>query len=377
MITGIFLLVLVIILGLLFPKSKMVTFLIMLYMWVLFAFNTQSPDRAAYEYAYSNINSARFFRNYEIAFSLLMLICKNIGLTYTAFRALLATIYVVITYATVRAFTQRTAYALALFIVAPFLWYVSGLRAAIASAVVGYSMHFLLRRDKQAKVYFCLGIGLATLFHYSSLLYIILLLGNKRRIKWGNLLAITTLATIASVVVTRTNILYSIVSIFTDRTKILKWFNTSAYAAGRPNLTGSAVLIILLIGNVYITSWAEKRCLNSRMSTDSQRSCTVFVSNVNKLMFLMLPLLMLNQNFFRIIQGIQIVNICTCANMADIIYTTRAKRRILSNGRGKVAIISLMIIIWSFVYAIYQEKPYIFTDNSVIHIITKNSLFFY
>lgn len=178
---GLILLCILVFLGLVIPKSKGVTTAILIFMWVLFAFNLQSPDRGSYETAYNNLFEVRIYMtNYEPAYTLLMIISRILRLSYVGFRTVLATIYVVLIGVSVKRYTVRTASALALFLIAPFLWYISGLRVAISSAVVAYSFWFLLSNSKKSIIKFCIGIAVATLFHYSACLYLIFLLAKRK-----------------------------------------------------------------------------------------------------------------------------------------------------------------------------------------------------
>lgn len=84
------------ILSILKPKSKAIFNLILLYMWIFYAFNTYSGDYISYEYVYSLIQSdLAWFVHFEPLFSLMMTVCIMLGLPFTGFQIVLATFYMV------------------------------------------------------------------------------------------------------------------------------------------------------------------------------------------------------------------------------------------------------------------------------------------
>ncbi|MBN1777966.1 MAG: EpsG family protein [Clostridiales bacterium] len=352
----------------------------LLFMWVLFGFNLQSPDRASYEFMYGNLYLDSYYSLYEPGFTVLMDICLRLGLSFQGFQVVLATLYVLLIYASIRKYTKYTSYVLALFIIAPFLWYISGIRVALAAAIVIFSFQYLLLGGKKNTFYFCLGIVVSVLFHYSSCLYLLFLLGRKRDFKKRKILVILFLVTVLSVIILRTNMLYIIVNQFTSRYKTLQWFNNNADVIGRPSLIGAVSALAILFGNVYVTymvkRYFEKHSTEKDRFSLVNRKFSYLVYNCNCAMLLLIPLILLNLNFFRPIYGLLILNACSVANMIDAQRRKRVRNRLTyDNCSIKNAYMSLVIIVWSLFIAFYQEYPCLNTIDSVYYIISKNLLF--
>lgn len=362
-------------LGFIAPKSKYVAVLISIYMWVLFGFNLQSPDWVAYERIF--IQTESFNVEYEPGFTAILLICKYVGFSYQNFRLLIAMIYVFFTFVTVKRCSSRIAFTLALNIIAPFLWYISGLRIALASIISCYSLIHLFENTKKSTVMFIFWISIATLFHYSAALYLVILLSLRHRIDIKYIISITIFATILTIIVKRTDVFYLIMAKYSSRQRTLSWFINSNDSPGSPTVIGALVQFVLLFGNIIMTYLARVSlahisrskgdcCLNNEFGT--------FVYNCNCAMLYLVPLIILNLNFMRPVFGLLLLNECSFSNAIEASHKKMAKQR-HRVGLNRIPLIAMVFIFWTLYIAVHQEQPYINTDSSVLYTITKNLLF--
>ena len=81
-----------IILAIIFPKSKSLSFIIILFIFTLFGLNTATPDYSNYEFMYTNINTGLFELN-EPGYVFLCSFCNRLGLTFHEFRMVIAVIF--------------------------------------------------------------------------------------------------------------------------------------------------------------------------------------------------------------------------------------------------------------------------------------------
>lgn len=158
--------------ALLMPKSKTVTGTIMLFMFFMFSFVYYKGDLQIYEWVYNDFYTGQFITAYEPAFIGMIWICNVIGLPFSGFRAILAMTYLTLTYKAIQQQTDYTAITMALMIIFPFFVFTSVLRSGIASAIVLYAMSFLTKKSINFKLKYAICIIIATLFHYSSIVFL-------------------------------------------------------------------------------------------------------------------------------------------------------------------------------------------------------------
>lgn len=234
------------------PKSRIVYWMMVIYMWLLFSFNTGAPDTGTYEWIYnSNIPGA-----FEPLFTALMWICRTIGLPFVGFRMAVATITLVFLNLTYNWIKGYKTLATAIYMIAPFPWQVSGIRAALACVIVMYAMTQLIEDPKKNVKRYCFVILLATLVHYSSILFLVMLLANKKRTR-NQLIAFIAVAVIGTLIVQHTDILFQLVSRITSREKIITWLSGGPDKEGYPNMKGFLAELFILAGNIFLTQQSK------------------------------------------------------------------------------------------------------------------------
>ena len=108
--------ILLVFLGLGYPKSRGVTQLNALLMFLTLAPATTASDMEQFKHVYDNLYTYGLQFHYEPGYSILMIICKELGMDFFEFRIIWALLIVIIINAAVKRFTENTAMASALFI---------------------------------------------------------------------------------------------------------------------------------------------------------------------------------------------------------------------------------------------------------------------
>lgn len=356
------------ILGIFNRKSKFAEFLLLLFMWCFYALNTYSGDYISYEYVYSLIGSGSKWIYFEPGFSLIMVLCNSIGLSFTGFRIVLATAYIFLLDKTIKKYTDNVAYVLAIFMIFPFMYFASVLRAGVAGLIIVYSMHYLQIDGRRGTIKYIIGVLVATMFHTSSIFFLVFLL-SRGEIKRTTILKAVFISTITALLFSN-SYLFSFMSLFTSSNKVLQWLNGEGNTASSLNVTGKVIQIVVLVTIVLVTNWACK--LGKRKSEDyDQNSMSTIVYNSNVYLLVLIPMMMINDVWIRMIWEVLLINICLYANVIDAIHENVPKGK----KTLKVSIFGISVVALTVLLFIYADKPYWGTPNAAINMIYNNLLF--
>lgn len=242
---GYFVAIIIILLGFLKKNNKVVTSIQIIYMWALIALNCNSSDYWAYEEMYRCCFEPRY-ATHEIGYILLCKAGLMLGLSYTHFRMIIATIIIFFVFLGYRALTSNINMALSFYLVFGFVGNVSGLRNAIAASILIYASHYLIYDTKKGVWKYLWLICLAIMFHYSAFFYLIFVL-CRAKIKpclMGIMVAITSIGVMT---VLKSGIIYKIIISFTNREKTVKWFSGYGSLSISPLYVISIIMIIIFL----------------------------------------------------------------------------------------------------------------------------------
>lgn len=309
--------------GLLFQKSKLISALICIFMWIVFAYGTNSSDSGNYQYVYENILNSSLQKHYEPGFSILMMFSNKVGLTFLQFRMLLASIYVLIIYKSINNYSKYASLVLALFIIAPFFFFVSGLRNAISSAIIIYSIKYLYKDNRKAKIKYLIGLLFATMFHYSSVFYIVFLLINKNKkmnlLKSRRGLFILMLMVFSAVIVQLPEIAHYLIQLVTNNTKILYWFSNQITTT---SIFGALLFSFIFILSVIYSTVSKNTMLNFSKSNNAytleNASFSITVNQIFYYLIIWMPFMMINVTYLRLLMGVFPLLLCSYINSSKI-----------------------------------------------------------
>ena len=356
------------------PRSRVVYFALMAFMWILFTFNTGAPDTSTYEWIYNeNVPGA-----FEPIFTVLMEICRKFHLSFVGFRMLESTLLLFFLNLTFRKIGHYKTMALAMYSISPFAWHVSGMRAALSCVILLYAMIEFVENPKKNTIKFCIFLMIATLVHYSSILFIVVLLARKGTGK-KNIFIYIFLGFIGMLIVQNSNILLGVVSYFTKREKIITWLSGGPGKQGYPNLIGFSAEIFILLGNILLTI-LSKSIVYKEDRYGYKARIARGICDINILSLLFIPFLRLNDTYMRllfIIHGINTVLYALTASclQGDRDINSRQKLAGITRPKLRLSLYALIVPVWSYVIAIYQNLPYFGTTKSVLVFLNENSLF--
>ena len=373
----IFIELLLILVAFLNPQSKKIAKAIVLFMILIYGLNTYSGDFLAYQGVYNNI-SYYGLTHYEFLFSLLMMICSKIGFTFIQFRMVLGIIYSILCYKNFSRYTKYTALALALSLIFPFTYYVSVLRAGIAAMIMLYSIRFLDTETRKGTVKFIAMMIVCTLFHYSSIFFLILIMARKG--VSGKYLFYIFLGTcVVAYGFNNLELLSRIIGNFTDRAKTLQWFS----ATSNINLNWKGILfqIVIVFANIFINRLGKKQMdKNSSLNYFSgdlrfYHWFSGLACNASYLLVVFIPFMFVNDVAMRFLWAVLGITICSCLNTVYVLDSIRSS--IGSSRRGVVTVMQLVLVAYIMLVAVYANLPYIGTDNSATQIFFNNLLNFF
>lgn len=365
------------------PRSKKVAKTIILFMILIYGLNTYSGDYLAYQGVYNNI-SFYGLTHYEFLFSLLMMICSKLGLTFIQFRMVLGVIYSVLCYKNFNTYTKYIALALALSMIFPFTYYVSVLRAGIAAMIMIYGIRFLNPETKKGVVKFIVLIIICSLFHYSSIFFLLLIIA-RRGVNYKYLFYILLGTCVVAYGFNNLELLTGIIGHFTDRAKTLQWFSNSANI--NLNWKGILIQVLIVLMNILINRMAKKQIdknsfLLSNVYISTQQYLTGDIAfyrwfseisnNAAYLMIVFIPFMFVNDVAMRFAWAILSITICSCLN--SVYLSDLLRREVYGSRRGVVTLMQLVIIAFVVSVAIYTNLPYMGTENSSVRLFYNNLL---
>ena len=214
---------LMVLLGLFRKKSKLLTYLYGVYFWALIALNTFTADYGTYKEMYLCCFEPRY-AFHEPGYMTICRICLRLGLSYIQFRMVISAIIVILIIKGLRYYTESINYALAIYLMFPFVGLVSGLRNATSTAILIYAFHFLFQDGTKALKKYILSVAVAMLFHYCAVFYFVFIFVRYRRIKIIETMACVIVSIFAIIELAKEGVLYRIINLFTNSEKVLNWF---------------------------------------------------------------------------------------------------------------------------------------------------------
>lgn len=176
---GIVLIVFACVLGLLKRRSRIVSVLIVLAMWVLMGLNTMNADYIQYQYLYdykmadaSGIN-AGYLAAEQIAWFF--------GLDFLQFRMLFAAVGLILIALFIRRYSESPNAVLSLYVLLPFMYDVVQFKFFLAASVAIFSMRFLIDKSRFYGIKFLVGIAIASLIHPAAFLFAAFSIGLLER----------------------------------------------------------------------------------------------------------------------------------------------------------------------------------------------------
>lgn len=351
--------------ALVFPKSKWVAFGICLFMFIIYGFSSYSGDHAIYELVYNNVGQGQMLTEFEPAFTLLMMICNFIHLPFIGFRIVLAIIYITLLYIAVNKYTNCIALVLFVFLLFPFTYFFSVLRAGLSGIIIVLGVSHLVKMQKWWWLKFLIYIVIAALFHYSAIIFLPLILAGGRSRKSSGFFIVALLMAGLVYILFNMGVIASFLQIFTERSKIINWVSVSSIV-DRSNAKGIISSLLVLAACIFF-SYTSSRIYDKHTS-ELGRSLDSYparlantVKYINILLIILIPFLLLTSVYLRFIWEIILLDFCVMVNAAEI-----TAERNIKTGRSlyrNVSFNSLPALIFAGLLFIYTNLVYVGTAN--------------
>jgi len=354
---------LVILLGLIFRKSKIVRGIQIAAMWVIFALNSWNED----DIIYRRIYSGYYGKRHEMGFDWLCSSCRNLGIPYEAFRLVYVTIgLILLIYALYKLFPKagNDGYSLLLFY--PLLAFVELLRNFFAWAIVLCGIAWYFQQKKKGirnKIIYALIVLLASTIHYSALFFWVLLLDDGSSPNRESYVKVILLS-ISSVVLLNLPIISRIVRVVFQSDKVSTWFNNS-------NRIGMGIILIISFHLIQFLIYDQYyRNYSNHGDTENKNKLRMLYS-MNLYSFFLMGFYTYNFEFFsRIYTLLMAIDIMHISEMAG---TSNDEILVIKGTRNELMLMFSQLA-FQILLAVFFLRP--FSQDGIMSMILNNNYLF-
>lgn len=169
-----------ILIGLLFPKSRIVTAFLLLFSIVTICFRTQGADYIIYQNEYINSVYQSFSDVHYVGFLIIEKIAHSANLTFEQFTIIVGILSTALMYSGIKKLTTNVNVVLALSMIYPFSHEVVQVRTHLANSIIIFALPLLLKKTFNKKdnkgiriIKFYLLAILACTFHFEVAFYVV------------------------------------------------------------------------------------------------------------------------------------------------------------------------------------------------------------
>lgn len=352
--------ILLILSGLIFKRSRIVTIFLLAWEYILIGFNDGGPDIDTYHLMYAESSIVNFGFSKGGLWSSWNVLTKNLGLNFIQSHALIMIAVMILMYVGIRKLTKNVNFVFALMMIYPLPDMVIQRRQVIAMAIIIYALHFL--KDKKFFHQICF-VGLiigAYGFHEMSLLFMPLIIVPYLNVNH----------------IFRTMLIFEFLSIFLS-TIMMKYatnfFSESKVALYTESLQISKIktipFIIIHVAMIMLAYYLSKQKKDYAESNSSDE----LLLKISMVSIIYTPLYFTNTTFFRYFRSII---------PAVFAYLSDDQRKL--ENRWKFFFISILSVIGFnlFFYVLFGQFGFeglilpIFRDNALFNPAISSSYFF-
>ena len=331
--------VILILLCMIRPKSKLLCIIVISYVCALIAFNTHSYDRENYEFMYRFID-LDIFSVFEPLSVLLMKVCSHFDLTFYEYRLVVSVIFGIFLILGIMRLTNNTALASAMALIYPCVGYASGLRQSIAFSISILAFSYLFDDNKNSWRVFGGGIVVATLFHFSAMVNFVFLLSKMVKKTTNYILCLFLYLIVFTAYLD--GVIFLICGKIMPSAKILTWLDPFYF----PHPTYKAAIVFVIVDIICLC------ILYSYGENDKQCSSFIYHSII-KLSLFLVPFLIINMNYERMIAYVLFAILCRFINT-----TTISPKRPLCIMKKHMIAIGIMFVMNIVYYLVGHNNLY-------------------
>ncbi len=209
-------------LGIYKKKSKLLTIVMMIMMWLVYGLCTYNGDFGNYSWIYDNIQNPGYWAEFELFYNIFMYLCRIGGLNFVQFRMVFGAVYIVLLCYAISKYTENIAESLGLYMLFPFLSFVSIVRSGFATVFIVLAYHEIIA-GKNNQIKFWVLMITAALFQYTSIFFVFYYFMRKKSIKPYVAVLVFGLVFIAFAAY-YSGIIYRVASMVTSSERTLVWF---------------------------------------------------------------------------------------------------------------------------------------------------------
>jgi hypothetical protein len=338
-------------------NTKILNVIFFIILWILFGFNNSNPDYLNYQRRYDN-----YLLNPEPGFRFIIKVFNDMGFNFQEFLLIISFISLFLIIKSIKNYTNKTYLVLFLYFVFPFFIDVVQIRNFLSMVIVFYSFKYLLSYKTIDLAKYILLVILASTIHYSALFYLIFVI--IQFVSLEKIILITILFVLLFSFFSYTNILYNIMDVFFDSSKVLNWFS---YRTNFGFIIPIFLQIISLFPLIYIFNKSVNKGFLKLSGNNIKKNKITLINNILKINFLALILFIFyiyNTTFFRLYRNILLLNYSVIIYFSSNYINIKIKRFIFL----------FLVLITSFSMSyIFILNPYF---DSVFITILKNNILF-
>lgn len=273
----------------LFKKnSKVIACIFLLYLWIVFGFNTYNGDYLVYELQYNHpelmeVGGKSFLYRKLIEFS------SQHGLDFMQFRAVISLIGLLFISSVVFKYTKYASFVFLCYFLSTFFIDVTQFRSFFASSIVIFAFHFMFEEGRPAVVKYVLCCSVASLIHPLCAVYLIFML--CRYFDLDKIRKIVVFVLCFSFVLYPLGIIKKIAVLFMDESKSSYYFSGTFRMGG---IIAWFFIIAAILLFAFLRNELNRADVSEMKESDENNKSAFqkeFVVCIEKITWLLLPLL--------------------------------------------------------------------------------------
>lgn len=349
-------------------RSKSLTWLSILFLYLMMWGNSYNGDYLAYKAIYEG------FVRYplEPGFKFLLDLFYGVGFSYQSFLLLLGLVSFLLVGSTVKKYVGNLSLIIAVYLMGPVAMDVVVVRSTFAMAIVIFALQFLIQ-GKRLK--YGILVVVASFIHVSALVFMLPLL---LRIKIRNVISIRLLVLIVLLVLGLMPVLGGpVIRLTFDWINAMGIRNIGAYRPAYNNGYGSLLYFVLWVCNIVSVLHAKKRFRITRNGNERGEEIatlidTLIILNIATAIFV--PLSGFNSNYYRFLKNMVLPNIiaCSAALWPNCDSMDRTKDSTCSSRNLKVNKSVLFLIVCSIPWFVSEISDLTFSFPLLKDLLTNN-----
>ena len=158
---------------------------ILLFMWILMAYNTSSADIGYYSNMFNRIKAGVTYHAVEGGFYFLCKLAVLLGMEYSCFLKLYSAVALLLIASTVIKYAKKPWLVLIVYFCYPFILDIAQIRHFMAVAIFTYAIRYLEKFSRKNMVFYCILILIATTQHvlaFGFLIFLLAYISDKKKI---------------------------------------------------------------------------------------------------------------------------------------------------------------------------------------------------